>query len=97
MAEILGYEVEEMMGRHLYDFTDALGAEQSARFIQSPMQGICEHFDFEFIKKDGSRAYTIVGINPFFDDNEIYQGALAAVTDIGWRRETGEDHKQSCS
>jgi len=91
MAEILGYTVEEMIGRCLLDFTDGSWAAQSARFIDQPRQGICEYFDFEFIRKDGSRAYTIVGTNPLIDDNDLYQGALVAVTDITWKKKAEEE------
>ena len=82
MAEMLGYTVEEMQGRHLFDFMDEQGVEIAKRNLERRRQGIKEQHDFEFLRKDGSRVYASLETSPIFDDDENYAGAIAGIQDI---------------
>ena len=53
MAEMLGYDIEEMKGRHLFSFMDERGVEIAKRLLERRKQGIKEQHDFEFLRKDG--------------------------------------------
>jgi len=82
MAEMLGYSVEEMLGRSLFSFMDEADGRIASCNIERRKQGIKEKHGFEFISKNGSRVYTWMETSPIIDDLGRYTGALAAVADI---------------
>lgn len=82
MAEMLGYTVDEMLGKQLLSFMDEQGAEIAKRNLERRKQGIRERHDFEFLKKDGTRVYTSLETSPITDSAGNYVGALAGVQDI---------------
>jgi PAS domain S-box-containing protein len=86
MAEMLGYSVDEMIGRPVFDFMDAAGVEMARANIERRAQGIREEHDFELIHRDGRRVYTIMSVSPMNDPAGGYAGAIAGVIDIGERR-----------
>jgi len=91
LTRILGYTVDEMLGRSLFDFMDEADQALVAESLQRGRQGIPEPLDFRFRRKDGSSARTIVHANYLHDDAGRYAGALAMVTDISGRvRDDGE-------
>lgn len=90
MAEMLGYTAEEMLGKHLFTFMDERGIEIAKMNVERRKQGITEQHDFEFIKKDGTRIYTIMDTTPLNDGSGNYIGAMAAVTDITRRKKSEE-------
>ncbi len=91
MAEMLGYTVEEMQGKHLFSFMDERGVEISKRNLERRKQGIKEQHDFELLRKNGERVYTSMETAPITDDQGNYIGALASVADITERRQTEEE------
>lgn len=95
MAEILGYNMEEMKGRHLFSFMDERGVEIAKRLLERRKQGIKEQHEFEFLGKDGKRIYAIMETSPITDDNENYNGALASVMDITDRKKAEKALKES--
>jgi len=86
MAQMLGYTVDEMLGRPLFSFMDERGVEICQRNLDRRKQGIKEQHDFEFIRKDGSRMYALLETSPIVDDDGNYAGAIAGVQDITERR-----------
>nr|MDO8079392.1 PAS domain S-box protein [Candidatus Freyarchaeota archaeon] len=91
MAEILGYSLDEMLGKHLFSFMDEKGEKVAKYNLERRRQGIREDHDFEFIRKDGTRIYTRLATSPIIDENGNYAGALAAVIDITERRRMEEE------
>jgi PAS domain S-box-containing protein len=90
MAEMLGYTVKEMLGRHLFSFMDERGKAIAEYNLERRRQGIREQHDFELLHKDGSRVYTSMETAPMLDEAGHYVGALAAVQDITERRRVEE-------
>jgi PAS domain S-box-containing protein len=90
MAEMLGYTVEEMQGKHLFSFMDEHGVVLAKQKLEQRQQGIMEQHEFEFIKKDGTRIYALLETSPLTDENDNYAGALAGVLDITKRKNTEE-------
>jgi PAS domain S-box-containing protein len=91
MAQMLGYNVEEMQGKHLFSFMDERGKEIATQNLERRKQGISEQHDFELLRKDGSRIYTSMATSPILDEAGNYAGALASVTDITERRQIEEE------
>jgi PAS domain S-box-containing protein len=90
MAEMFGYTPEEMMGRHVFTFTDQRGKEIAQMELDRRKQGIKERHDFEFLRKDGQRIFASLETAPIMDETGNYKGALAVVEDITKRREAEE-------
>jgi PAS domain S-box-containing protein len=95
MAEMLGYSVDEMLGKHLFEFMGARGVEIATRKLERRQQGIAEQHDFEFIRKDGTRIYASMETTPITDEEGNYVGALAGVMDITERVRAEEKLRQS--
>jgi len=95
MADMLGYTVDEMLGKSLFDFMDEHGVELANRNIERRRQGIKEHHEFQFLKKDGKRIFTSLETSPVFDENGDYTGALAAVLDVTQQRELEKKLEES--
>jgi len=95
MAEVLGYTVEEMAGRHLFSFMDEQGIALCQRNLERRQQGIREQHDFQFLRKDGTRLYASLETSPIFDEEGNYAGSLAGVQDITDRVQTTERLRES--
>jgi len=94
MAEILGYSMEEMIGRHLFSFMDEQGKCLAEQNIERRRQGIKEQHDFEFIRKDGGRMYARLETGPIYDDAGEYAGSIAAVADVSERKKAEDEIRQ---
>lgn len=95
MAEMLGYSVEEMLGRSLFDFMDEEGRTIAEANVERRRQGIGEQHDFKFRRKDGSEVWTLVSARPFLDDQGRYGGALGMITDITERQRAEQALRES--
>lgn len=87
MAQMLGYSIEEMQGKHLFTFMDEQGIEISKRNLERRRQGIKEQHDFELLHKDGTRIYVAMETAPMQDDAGNYIGAIASVMDLSHRKQ----------
>ena len=81
MAEMLGYRVEEMLGKPVSDFElgGGLAAGDSAR----PRE-------VRYARKDGSEMWGLLSGSPLTDGSGAYGGALAMVADITDRKHSEE-------
>jgi PAS domain S-box-containing protein len=95
MAEILGYTVDEMQGKHLFSLMDKHGVEICKYYLERRKQGITEQHNFEFIRKDGIRIYARLGTSPITDDDGNYVGALASVMDLTEQRQAEGNLRES--
>lgn len=87
LAEMFGYETEEMVGRHLFSFMDEHGVEICKENLERREDGVSEQHDFEFLRKDGKRFYTTMATAPILDSEDNYSGAIAGVLDISSRHD----------
>ncbi|WP_229518376.1 bifunctional diguanylate cyclase/phosphodiesterase [Massilia sp. PAMC28688] len=88
MADMLGYRIEDMLGKPLVSFMDGEGRAILERNIARRQEGVFERHEFKFQHRDGRAVYTTMATNPIFDGTGRYVGALALVSDI-------TEHKQS--
>jgi PAS domain S-box-containing protein len=82
MANMFGYEIDEMIGANLYEFTDEDGKKIAEASFERRRQGIEEDHEFEFIHKSGKKVFTTLRASPIFDEDGNFEGAMAFVTDI---------------
>jgi PAS domain S-box-containing protein/putative nucleotidyltransferase with HDIG domain len=95
MAEMLGYAPEEMIGKHLLDFMDDEGKSKAQMQLERRKKGIKEQFDFEFLKKNGSKVFTRLETAPMYDEDGNYNGAVAYISDITKQKIIEDELKES--
>lgn len=93
MTEILGYSKNEMLGKYLFYFMDEK-SKKIAKLNIKQKNNIKSQYDFEFIKKDGSRIFARMGTTPIFDDEDIYKGAIVELTDITRMRNSEQETEE---
>src|SRR5450631_1498350 len=86
MAAMLGYTVDEMLGRPVYDFMDVDAGVTAATKLERRRAGVTERHDHRFRHKSGHPVWTASNAAPILDDAGQYRGALAVVTDVTERR-----------
>ena len=95
MAQIMGYSIEEMLGRHLFSFMEQEVIESCRQKLEKRRQGILEEHDFTFTRKDGTRLFTRVATSPIFDEKGQYLGSIAGIIDITESHRVAEQLRQS--
>ncbi|HEY9672675.1 MAG TPA: PAS domain S-box protein [Waterburya sp.] len=95
MAQMLGYNVEEMLGRSLFDFMDHESRELAQTYVERRRQGIQERHDFKFCRQDGSDLWAIVSAAPILDSAGEFVGVLRMISDISDRKQAEEALQES--
>ncbi len=93
MTELLGYAVEELVGKPLWAFMDEEGWAIAGDNLEYHRQGIKEHRNFKFRRKDGTELWAIVTTSAILDQEEQPTGALWMVTDITQRKHAEEEKR----
>ena len=95
MAEMFGYEVNEMFGRKLESFLFKEDLPDYALKMEKRRQGIAEHFERRWQRKDGHVVQTIVSATPIIDAEHHFLGSFAMILDITERRKLEEQLQQA--
>ena len=82
MADMLGYEIDEMIEANLYEFMDEDGKKLAETNFERRRQGIEEDHEFEFLHKSGRKIFATLRASPIFDEDGNFEGAMAFVTDV---------------
>lgn len=85
MAAMLGYTVEECVGKSMFDFIDEQHRLEAEKNMAKRRAGVAEQHEFQFRRRDGSTLYALLSANPLKDGKGNFAGALAMVVDIGAR------------
>ncbi|HEX8820978.1 MAG TPA: PAS domain S-box protein [Archangium sp.] len=94
LADMLGYTVDEMMGRHVNDFMGEEARQKTTTNLERRRQGKSAIHDTQLLHKEGRIIWVMMSSNPMCDEEGRYIGALAMVTDITRRREAEEQVRQ---
>jgi PAS domain S-box-containing protein len=95
MAEMLGYEPKEMVGRKLHEYLfEDDQAEMSAR-IAARRHELTERYEQRYRRKDGSPVWMYVSATSMFDAQHRFIGSFAMLTDITARKRAGEALRRS--
>lgn len=86
MADLLGYSIEEMLDRSLFEFMDVTVHDAAAHYLERQKQGIGEQFEFRLQHKDGSDLWVLVSTTPLMNKQGKFLGTLAMFTDISERK-----------
>src|ERR1035437_369012 len=90
MCEIIEYSAEELIGQKIYHFMDQESKENALIQIERRKQVINESHDSKFITKSGRLVWVNISTNPVLDEEGIYNGVLAMITDITERKRLEE-------
>jgi PAS domain S-box-containing protein len=87
MADMLGYEIDELVGRQFLDLVSSEQLNLMAVRRQQRREGIIEQYDLKMVKKDGSVIWTMNHSVPLFDRDKKFIGYLAIFADISERKQ----------
>ena len=82
MAAMLGYTVEEMLGRSLLDFKDEEARGIALENLARRRRGVSEQYDSSYQAKDGRILKMLISTIPLWDGNRSYAGSLGILTNI---------------
>lgn len=86
MAAMLGYSVEEMLDRPVFDFVPESERASLKTQLNRGSQGERASYELQWRRKLGESVYTQIEGCPIYDDAGGFVGSLAAVTDVTDRR-----------
>jgi PAS domain S-box-containing protein len=86
MAEMLGYEPCEMVGRSVFDFYFPADVVYKKRALSRRQQGVREQLDERLRRSDGSELWVRMAATPVSKDNGEFDGALAMMSDVTERK-----------
>jgi PAS domain S-box-containing protein len=86
MAQMLGYSVEEMLGRSVFDYVYETDLAEAERSFEQKKQGLTRQYDFRLRCKDGSSIWILSRSSRIFSENGEFLGILSMVTDVTERK-----------
>ncbi|MDO9325058.1 MAG: PAS domain S-box protein [Methanoregula sp.] len=95
LADLLGYSVEEMIGKLVPDFMHPDELDDNAIRMRNRMDGIKEAYERRFEKKDGTTCWILVSVTPVTTADGTFDGSFAMMTDITERREAEQVLRES--
>jgi len=95
MAEILGYQASEMVGKSFFEFMDPTSQSDAAALFERRRDGISESHEFQFVTKLGERCWTVLVCSSFSNQSGQFQGAVATVYDISEKRREELFHREN--
>ncbi|MCK4370147.1 MAG: PAS domain S-box protein, partial [Candidatus Lokiarchaeota archaeon] len=82
MANILGYSVEEMIGKSIFSFMDENEVKITKLNLEKRKKGLSEERDAQFTHRRGNKVYLRIRATPIFDSEGNYEGTYAFLADI---------------
>ena len=95
MAEMLGYTVDEMLGKPIFSFLDEYDTVIATRALERRKQGIREQLEHQLLCRDGTLIHTLFEASPMYDDEGNYAGSIAGVVDITERKQLEKALRES--
>lgn len=95
MANMLGYPVDEILGKPFVQFLADPDDESMRTALREGRSQIQERVEVRYRRKDGSDLWAIVSSNPIVDSLGLVTGVLLMVVDISDRKRAEESLRQS--
>ncbi len=95
MAEILGYTIEEMMGKPFSSFLFLEDIQDHNIKMEARKKGISERYERRFRNKNGYEVWAQVSGTPIKDENNNYAGSFAMFTNITERKKAEMQLKEA--
>ncbi|MGA2368478.1 MAG: PAS domain-containing sensor histidine kinase [Dehalococcoidia bacterium] len=87
MAEMVGYTIDELVGRQFLDLVSSEQLPLMAVRRQQRRKGIVEQYDLKMVRKEGSVIWAMNHSVPLFDKEKKFTGYLAIFADISERKQ----------
>lgn len=87
MAEMLGYAIEEILGRPFWQFLDPTQAHDAQAALQRRQDGVSEIIERCFIRKNGSSLWALNSASPIRDSQGNIIGSMGMLADITDRKQ----------
>jgi len=83
-AQLLGYEVAELMGRHIHEISTMSEYEKVESIVEDITSKKARHMAYEtqYLHKNGSAIWTQLTISGIYDEEDEIRGLFSVVTDI---------------
>jgi len=81
LATMLGYHLDEVIGRCIFDFMEEASEALAQAKFQRRKMGLSDTFELKFTRKDGAIIHCLASASPMMEDG-IFQGALTILTNI---------------
>ncbi|MBD2102679.1 PAS domain S-box protein [Leptolyngbya sp. FACHB-261] len=94
MVQMLGYSLEEVQNRSIFDFIDQTARLEAQQSLEQGTQGIRAQYDWQFRRKDGTELWAVVSISSIFSESGQFLGVLAMVMDITRRQQAETERNQ---
>lgn len=91
MAEMLGQDGAEMLGRPFLDFVDDSARREVATRLERRKEGVREQYETVFLRKDGAKIWGSVSATPIMGAHGEFSGSFAMVSDISERKRAAEE------
>jgi PAS domain S-box-containing protein len=95
MAEMLGYTIEEMLGRPLSEFLDQEALHAAAASTNGRGREATDRRECSLLRKDGSELRALLSVTALFGEDGRLSGNLAMVTDLSDQRRAEADQRQT--
>ena len=86
MAEMLGYAPEDILGYPIRDFMLPEEIADHERRMREHRRGVCDRFERRLRHRDGHTVTVLVSVTSLLDEDGVFQGAFAMLTDITERK-----------
>ena len=86
MAEMLGYQPAEMLGRSVFDFYYSEDIPSKRMGLSRRREMVSEHLEDRLRKRDGTELWVRMAAIPLSTDRGDFNGAMAIVSDISSER-----------
>ncbi len=86
LAEMFGYEPQELLGKSVFDLVEPAAVEVSQRSLALRREGVSERLERPFRAKDGHTVWALLSTSTLHDSGGEDVGTLAMVTDITERK-----------
>lgn len=83
LCELLGYEQENMIGRHLTDFYFPEDQQQAISNLGARELGEEKRYIVRYRRMNGSELWADISVKPIFDSDGQFEGAIALIVDVG--------------
>ncbi|MHA1862744.1 MAG: PAS domain S-box protein, partial [Candidatus Thorarchaeota archaeon] len=89
-CRMLGYESEELIGKHWSDLTDGMTPEDVKVKLVDRKVGISESYELTWQHKSGDTVPTIVSATPYINSEGNFAGTFAVITKISAQKDAEE-------
>lgn len=95
MSKMLGYDVEEMIGRELESFIFDEDMPDHRRQMESRSRGIVDQYERRLKHRERHEVWTNISATPIFDIHHHFDGSFGMITDITEHRKIEQQFQQA--